>query len=115
MVRPVVKGRPMTDDDDLFAVRPAKPARRPPVQKREDYSAPIPERPANYAKAIPARAVASFSCVCDAQDEVLEPAPERVDCWACRKWQGMKRFDPGYDPPVISARKLTDEERARML
>lgn len=62
----------------------------------------------------PSGIVATFSCVCGAQDEVLEPAPLTVDCWSCKRPLSMRRWACQYDPPPISARDVTPEERARL-
>lgn len=58
------------------------------------------------------RRVASFACFCGCQDEVLEPAPATVKCWKCKA--DMHRWTPKYEPPVMSARETTEEERRRV-
>jgi len=121
----------MIDDEDLFAVRP-KVQRRPPKALAKPECKPIPETPpvaqVERTRTIsettaqaqpnpktapicqPSGLVASFSCVCGAQDEVREPAPETVACWNC-KTRRMKRW-ASHDTPFVSARQATAEERA---
>lgn len=45
--------------------------------------------------------VASFACYCGGQSEVLEPAPETIPCWVCKK--SMHRFVPVFAPPLTNA------------
>ena len=129
----------MIDDEDLFAVR-AKVQRRPAKALAKPECKPIPETmplaqvtpeicksAPDYAEPMqsdgqnaksvnrsaicqPSGLVASFSCVCGAQDEVREPAPETVACWNC-KTRRMKRW-ASHDTPFVSARQATAEERA---
>jgi hypothetical protein len=122
----------MTDDDDLFAVRPAKSANSEtkvapqPKPKIEPICQPTPAKPArrpakpDHVPEVsemvlqPSGRVASFSCVCGGQDEVREPAPRTVLCWNCKPPRRMKRWNPGYDTPHVSARELTAAEREGM-
>lgn len=114
------------DDDDLFAVRP-KPARKParrvePVSETYKLPEPIATKPPQIIPnpipgeliRQPSGRVASFSCVCGGQDEVREPAPATVQCWSCKPARIMKRWNPGYDTPHVSARVTTAEECARL-
>lgn len=95
--------------DDLFdgqpEPQPAPPPRRTRVASPPPYVAPPVPRD---------RAVASFACFCGAQSEVVEPAPDTVDCWSCKIKLGMHRWYPPYAPPVDSARAVTEEETARI-
>lgn len=88
----------MSDDDDLFAVRPAR-------RKRIDKPA---------VEIVRDRIVASFACYCSAQEEVFEPAPAEVDCWRCKRPLGMHRWRPRDAPPTRNARPTTEAERARI-
>lgn len=58
------------------------------------------------------RLVASFACFCGCQDEVLEPAPQTVKCWGCKA--DMHRWTPKHEPPAMSARETTDEEKRNL-
>jgi len=101
----------MIDDEDLFAVR-AKVQRRPAKAKPETMPVGVKRETGAESCVIrqPSGLVASFSCVCGAQDEVREPAPETVACWSC-KTRRMKRW-ASHDTPFVSARQATAEERA---
>jgi len=97
-------------DDDLFA--PRKPA---PIA-----ASPAPELPprrtrrATVAFIGPRWPTGSFACDCGARDEVLEPAPARLDCWGCKRSRGMTRYPPRFLPPPAAGRRLTAEEAERV-
>jgi len=75
-----------------------------------DPPPPVKPRPEDF----PGDPVASFSCYCGCQDEVLEPAPEWVTCWGKGCGARMHRWYPRNLPPSNNARQLTDEERSRI-
>ncbi|OWK32266.1 hypothetical protein SPMU_05880 [Sphingomonas mucosissima] len=52
-------------------------------------------------------AVASFACPCGVRDEVREPAPETLPCWADGCDGTMNRFTPKFAPPACAGRILT--------
>ena len=53
--------------------------------------------------------VASFTCHCGCQDEVLEPAPAEVPCWGCG--MAMRRWSPKHEPPTSNARAWDGKAR----
>lgn len=83
-----------------------------PVQRF--VASPPPPREPFKPEDFPGRPVASFFCYCGGVDEVLEPAPETVDCWRCKKPLAMRRYQPRNAPPSGNARQLTDAERSRI-
>lgn len=88
----------MTDDDDLFAVRPApvrvKTRKTPPVARVEPTIGPV----------------AAYACRCGARDEVKGAAPDALDCWQCKGLETMQRYAPRYAPPATAGRFLTPRE-----
>lgn len=102
---------------DLFQFLPeSTKSAPPPPAPPAPIAAPAAPPPAPRAdpQGFPGKPVASFACYCGAQDEVLEPAPETVDCWLCKKSLAMHRWTPPRLPPSFNARQLTEAERARI-
>lgn len=89
---------PIADDGPPLRFVSASPP-PPRIPKPEDF---------------PGKPVASFACYCGAQDEVLEPAPEWVDCWEKGCGAKMHRWYPRTLPPSNNARQLTEAERSRI-
>ena len=92
----------MTDDDDLFDVRPApvrvKTRKTPPVARAEPTIGPV----------------VSLACRCGAREEVKGAAPEALDCWQCKGLETMRRYVPRFTPPASAGRFLTELEREGM-
>jgi hypothetical protein len=124
-----MEGEPMSgnlfgDFAAELAGEPAPPVPDPvPVQDPEPKPVEADPAPisADFASTIqpgkrdPSRLVASFSCIaCSAIDEVLEPAPDWVECWSKGCSTRMHRFVPPKAPPHFNARMLTSEETARL-
>lgn len=97
----------MTDDDDLFAVRPA------PVRVKTRKTPPVMAPMAAPVRA-PVGPVASYACRCGARDEVKGAAPEALDCWQCKELETMRRHVPRFTPPASAGRFLTELERQGM-
>lgn len=89
----------MTDDDDLFAVRPAP--KRVKARKLPSMAAPMEA---------PIGPVAAYACRCGARDEVKGAAPDALDCWQCKGLETMQRYAPRYAPPATAGRFLTPRE-----
>jgi hypothetical protein len=71
-----------------------------------------PPRPARRPVRRPT--VASYTCPpCGAREEVLEPAPAKVDCWNCKRLLSMIRWKPLHTPPTSNARRTTGAEEVR--
>jgi len=97
--------------EPIEAQKPAGAPREPEwiVPPPKPKAAPNPAPAPTPARPRPGL-VASFACIaCSAQDEVLEPAPDRIRCWGCggeaRRWR-----PPAGEPPAISARELRERD-----
>jgi len=97
-----------------FAAKPASvvKAAPQPEPKIEPICQPEPAEAASKPCSLPepvadhCHLVASFSCYCGCQDEVLEPAPAAIPCWGCKRT--MHRWHPKDPPPPVSARVWVD-------
>lgn len=97
----------MTDDEDLFAVRPApkrvKARKTPPG----DATCVIREIAPNICATGP---VVSLACRCGAREEVKAPCPSAVDCFHCKGLETMIAYVPRFTPPATGGRSLTERE-----
>jgi len=101
---------------DLFG--DALPSAAPPPRKRKSAIAPdniqklyapapitaveVPSNPKGHTVCL--------ACPCGAREEILNSAPDVLNCWSCRAPGGMTRYVPRFPPPPGAGRVLTEKE-----
>lgn len=104
--------------DELDAAPPAPP---PPPKQPEAMQLALSGKPTPTICVTPdtsidlAEPVASYRCPCGGRDEVKAcPAPDAVDCHACKGKLSAVRYRPRFTPPADAGRPLTTPEWSRM-